>query len=279
MQVSLTAALDTEQLDSLMTVLDDAEMVLGAFTEEELALLEPPQDERLVPLPLVDAVPDGEARDQVLAGAFRSLVARGLVELGVEPGELYATGSLSTLLSVRSAPNSLLIVEHVEEEDPSRVVVYGLPVETDRGVETLLMEESVAVLGHHEFVLRSVESQAAALTEWLGVVPPEAPAGNGHPHSVTRERLDAALDDLRAVTRLHALKRDDDGTGEGDYKEVELTLVDGGEHGRFMVLFQTADDDTEGMLAVPVEALDLQAFFAGLLRLDLTPFNEALAAS
>ena len=46
-----------------------------------------------------------------------------------------------------------------------------------------------------------------------------------------------------------------------------------------MVLFQTADDDTEGMLAVPVEALDLQAFFAGLLRLDLTPFNEALAAS
>jgi hypothetical protein len=46
-----------------------------------------------------------EARDQVLAGAFRSLLARGLVELGPEPGELYATGALSTLLNVRTAPN------------------------------------------------------------------------------------------------------------------------------------------------------------------------------
>ena len=181
MQVSLTAGLDAEQLDSLMLVLDDAELVLGAFTEEELALLEPPDDDALVPLPLVDAVPEGEARDQVLAGAFRSLLARGLVELGQEPGELFATGSLSTLLSVRSAPNSLLIVEHVEEEDPSRVIVYGLPVQTDRGIETLLMEESVAVLGHHEFVLRSVEAQATALTEWLCAALPQ-----GRPATATR---------------------------------------------------------------------------------------------
>lgn len=82
------------------------------------------------------------------------------------------------------------------------------------------------------------------------------------------------------MTRLYVLRREGDGAGEeGEFSQVELTAVDGGPHGRWMVLFQEGEDGTEGMLAVPVESLDLPAFFAALLRLDLTPFNEALAAS
>lgn len=277
MQATVFAALAVDELQSLMTLLDDSEVVLGAFTDEELATVDPPGDEPLVPLPLIELVPEGEARDHLLAAALRSLLARELLVMGAQPGDLVATGALGTVLAIRGRPNFVLIVEHVEEDDPTRVVVYGFVVTTERGLELLLMEESVAVLGHHEFVLRSVAGQAAALAEWLGDGAPDAPSGNGH--VPTRPRLDAALDDLRAITRLHAVRREDDGRGEAEFSEVELTLADGGERGRFMVLFQTADDDAEGKLAVPVEALDLEAFFAALLRLDLTPFNEALAAS
>jgi hypothetical protein len=281
MQATVFAALADDELMSLMSLLDDSEVVLGAFTDEELATVDPPGDEPLVPLPLIDLVPEGQARDQLLAASLRSLLARGLLAMGAEPGELIATGALSTVLAIRGRPNLVLIVEHVEEDDPTRVVVYGFVVKTERGLELLLMEESVTVLGHHEFVLRSVGGQAAALTEWLGAGM-ESPSGNnGHAPvgPAGRAQLDGALDNLRALTRLHVLRRDDDGTGEAEFSELELTLADGGEHGRFMALFQTADDDTEGMLVVPAERLDLEVFFAALLRLDLTPFNEALAAS
>ena len=281
MEATVLAAIDADQLQSLMSLLDDAEVVLGAFTEEELAVVDPPGESPLVPLPLLDLLPEGDARDQLLASALRSLLARGLVAVGEEPGQLFATGALSTVLAVRGGPNSVLIVEHVEEDDPTRVVVYGFPVATERGVEVLLMEESVAPLGHHEFVLRSVEGQGAALAEWLGAGPSAAPSGNGHAAGgrLVRARLDAALDQPRAITRLYAMRRDDDGTaGDGEFSEAELTLADGGPHGRWMVLFQEGDDRNEGILAVPVESLDLTAFFAGLLRLDLGPFNAALAA-
>ena len=280
MQATVFAALAVDELQSLMTLLDDAEIVLGAFTDEELATVAAPGDEPLVPLPLLDFVPEGEAREQVLAAALRSLLARGLLVMGERAGELVATGALSTVLAIRGRPNFVLIVEHVEEDDPTRVVVYGFVVRTERGLDLLLMEESVAVLGHHEFVLRSVDGQAAALGEWLGSGAEPPSSGNGHAPAgpAGRAQLDAVLDDLRAVTRLHAVSRTDDGSGEADVREVELTLADGGVRGRYMVLFQAVDDDTEALLAVPVERLDLEAFFAGLLRMDLGPFNAALAA-
>ena len=278
MQATVFAALPVDELASLMTMLDDAEVVLGAFTDEELATVAPPGDEPLVPLPLLDLVPEGEARDVVLGAALRSLLARELLAMADEPGVMVATGALNTVLAIRGRPNVVLIVEHVEEDDPSRVVVYGFAVQTERGRELLLMEESVAVLGHHEFVLRSVEGQATALAEWLGGGAEAPSTGNGHVPA-GRTQLDAALDDLRALTRVSVVRRDDDGTGEAEFSQIEVALADGGERGRFAVLFQTVDDDTEGILTVPLERLDLDAFFAGLLRLDLGPFNAALAAS
>jgi hypothetical protein len=267
MQATVTAGLEPTQLAALLSLLDQAEVALGAFTEEELAAVDPPADPPVVPLPLLDLAPSEAARDQLLSAALRSLVARGLIEFGEEPGDLRAVGALSTVLALRGSPNSLLIVERVTEDDPARLVVYGFPVPgADR---TLFLAESVAELGHHEFVLRSLEGQAAALAAFVGPEPTYGAAGD----------LDAALEALQGSTRLYALRRDDDGTGESEFSVLELTLADGGEHGRWMVLFQSADDGTEGILAVPVERLDVEAFFAGLLRLDLTAFNEALAAS
>jgi hypothetical protein len=266
MQATVTAGLEPTQLASLMSLLEQAEVSLGAFTEEELAAVDPPADPPLVPLPLLELAPSEAERDQLLSAALRSLVARGLIEFGDEPGDLRATGVLSTVLALRGSPNSLLIVERVTEDDPARVVVYGFPL--PGGGPTLFMAETVAELGHHEFVLRSAEGQAAALATFVGPQPTDSPAAD----------LDAALEALQGSTRLYALRRDDDGTGESEFSVLELTLADGGEHGRWMVLFQSADDGIEGMLAVPVARLDLAAFFAGLLQLDLGPFNAALAA-
>ena len=268
------AALDLTQLTPLLDLLDGSEVVLGSFTEEEIAAVDPPDDDPLVPLPLLDPLSEG-ARASVMATAMRSLMARGLVSLADDPERVLLTGALATAVSLRSAPNSVLIVEHVEADDPARVVVYGTGIPADSGRQLLLMEESVALLGHHDFVLRSVEGQAAVLAEWLGT---PAPSENGEvPGGGT---LDAALDEPRSVTRLYALRREDDGSdAEGEFSEVELTLVDGGPHGKWMVLFQPGTDgDREGILAVPVERLDLPAVFAALLRLDLGPFNVALAA-
>jgi hypothetical protein len=274
MQATVTAGLAPEQLATLLTLLDEAEVSLGSFTEEELAAVDPPDEDALVPLTILELTSDeGQQRDRLLAAALRSLAARGLVVGGDEPGGLVATGALSTVLSLRGTPNFVLVAEHLAEDDPARLVVYGLRVTTDDGETALVMEEAVAALGHHEFVLRSVEGQAGALAGWLGAV---APSDGPPPVGA----LDAALQEPRSMTRLYVLRREDDGAGEeGEFSQLELTVVDGGPLGRWMVLFQEGEDGTEGFLAVPVEALDLEAFFAALLRLDLTPFNEALAAS
>ena len=274
MQATVRTGWDRSSLSSLLTLLEDDEIVLGSFTEEELAVVDPPGEEPLVPLTVLDLTVDSdEVRDKVLATAMRSLLARGLLRLGEEAGDVAATGVLGTVAALRAAPNSLLVVEHVEEDEPERRVVYGLDVPTEAGTRRMFMEETVALLGHHEFVLRSADGQGAALADWLSS---GAPTSNGRGF----DDLDAALDELHSVTRLYACQRDDDAPGEPEFSEVELTLADGGPCGRWMVLFQPADDGgREGILTVPVERLDLKAFFAGLLRLDLTPFNEALAAS
>ena len=264
---------DPAVLIAVLPVLAENEIVLGAFTDEELAAVDPPAEEPLVSAPLLDMVPEGEARDQVVGAALRSLMARGVVVLGEEAGTVRVNGPLATVLALRSAPNSVLVVEHVEEDDPARRVVYGARLQGTDGEAVVLMEESVAVLGHHEFVLRSVDGQAGELAAWLGQdVPPE----DGHLPGGT---LDAALEETRSITRIYAIRRDDDGSAGQELSTVELSMVDGGPHGRWMVLFQEGTDETrEGILAVPVGKLDLTAFFAGLLRLDLGPFNAALAA-
>jgi hypothetical protein len=275
MPASSDTSPDPAVLVSVLPVLADNEIGLGAFTDEELAAVDPPDDEPLVPSPLLDLVPEGGAREQVIGAALRSLLARGVVSLGEDPGSVRVHGPLATVLGMRSSPNSLLVVEHVEEDDPSRRVVYGARLQGADGEAVVVMEESVAVLGHHEFVLRSVEAEAQALADWLGG---DAAVGNGH---VPTGTLDDALDGAESISRIYAIRREDDGSspdGE-DISTVELSLVDGGPHGRWMVLFQEGSDEArEGILAVPVGRLDLPGFFAGLIRLDLGAFNAALAA-
>jgi hypothetical protein len=270
MTASTVPSVDPEVLLGVLPLLADNEIALGAFTDEELAAVDPPDDEPLVASPMLDLVPEGEARDQVVGAALRSLLARGVVSLGGDPGSVRVHGPLATVLGMRSSPNSLLVVEHVEQDDPSRRVVYGARLQAADGEAVVVMQESVAVLGHHEFVLRSVEAQAQALADWLG--------DDAAPVTGT---LDDALDDPLSISRIYAVRREDDGASPDgdDVSAVELSLVDGGPHGRWMVLFQEGSDETrEGILAVPVERLDLPAFFAGLIRLDLGAFNAALAA-
>lgn len=299
-----------EGLAQLLSLLETSEVRLGAFTDEELAAVAPVERYPLARYPLVEMV-DPQLRDALLGAALRSLLARELVEMGVEPGSFRAVGALGTALALRASPDWVVTVERVAEFDPARRVLYGIGA----GDAALVLEEALSPLGHHVFTLRSLLGSAAALAAWLSVVPDGRIAGAGPDDAIrvasaergateaaklpvqatagaagpdgkfavtdwassearaTREALNAALDQMMSIARVFALRGDQD----GGYTSVEAVVADAGAGEQWLIVFAPDAEHGETMTAISTRRLPLEDFLVSVLRFDLAPLTAALA--
>lgn len=255
--LTLAVSVDDESLVALGNRIEEGDISLGAFTDEEIAAVTVVDDDTLVPLPQLDAVPV-EQRAPLFDAAMRSLIARRLLALTSTVGEIVAVGALGTVLSFREQPDRVLVVERVTAEDPERRVVYSVG-----STPTVLLEEAVAVLGHHIFTLRSLVTEAAALTTML---PDSVEVAKPPADEVERgERVRAALEDLQGVTRVYALRRRE----EGGYDEVRASILESDNHGRWVVFLEPSGDDMTQAASFSEAELSLEDFFTACLSVDL----------
>lgn len=277
-------AVDDGDLDSavadLLAVLDGQDVHLGTYTDEELYAVAPPGEEPLVPLPVLELATEA-ARDELLAAAVRSLIARGLLEASDAPGELRALGPLGAVLALRSSPAWVVVLERVAEFDPSRRLVYGT---VSAGPADLLLEERITTTGAHDFMLRSPERQASALAEWLDHVPGDSPqsatlqgtaAGDvadavpDGGRELHRSDLSAVQDRFASLTRVYALRKEAD----GGHSLIEAAVGDDGSGEQWLVVFGPQDQ----VSAVTTARFPLEQFLRGVLGFDLSAMSTALA--
>lgn len=257
---------DALDLAGLMDLLVDAEISLGGYTDEELAVVAPNDPDPLVPYPFVELLGDSEVRTTVMAAALRSLIARGLLVPDSEPGAFQPAGALGTLLALRFQPSFVLVVERVSEHDPTRWVVYGVGTDDASAV----LEEAIAPVGHHTFIIRSVQGEAQVLGDELARRM-GAHQGPGDSNAELEDgELDKLLAALTSVTRLYALRMDGD-----EFLEIEAVLVEGG-GGTATLLYQPRTDNKEEHLLVLPSGFSPAALLECLMQFDLTAVNEAI---
>jgi hypothetical protein len=264
------------ELGALLEMLQHSEIYLGGYTDEELSVVASYEDgsgdEPLVAYPFVELLDDPVTRTTVQAAALRSLVARRLLIPDEEPLTFQAVGALGTVLALRSAPSSVLVVERVSEQAPARWVVYG--VRTDEG--NVVLEEAVAPFGHHDFVVRSVDAEAQVLAQVLQEGLDAEPSGL----AADATNLQAVLDSLTSVVRLYALALEDSGDDEEDleFLEIEAAVIAGESGTPAMLIYQPGDaDEGEHLLWPSADKLTLPELLSALMRFDLSAVEAALA--
>lgn len=186
--------------------------VFAVLTDEELLALAGTDAGELAGTPFLDVA--GFDREQSLAVALRSLIARGLVVLDdsdrENEGEDLATGekakrlaqldrSLAGLLTLRSSPLALLNLTRRVADQTTSIMVYLFP---KGGV----LEELITVDGFHHFSIPTREAVPGRLAKYVdqaGV----AGAEDGAPIEGTIEFLETGnneishrLRDTRALT-------------------------------------------------------------------------------
>jgi hypothetical protein len=133
----------------LATRLDAADLVLPAFTDEELASLRPSTVRTLVPeATLADL--DGPAREAALAAARRTLVAQHHL-VADRDGRLRPTGALLLVDHLRARPTGILVATRRSGDRTERRWYYALAA-----LAALEERLDATMPGVHRFTLRSV---------------------------------------------------------------------------------------------------------------------------
>ncbi len=261
---------EESEIRALLDLLEDSEVFLGGYTDEELSVVLPPEDadaEPLVTYPYVDML-DEERCQLVQAAAMRSLIARRALVPSEEPGTFAATGALGMVVALRSTPISLMVVERVSEENPTRWVVYGL---ADSDGDAVL-EELVTPLGHHDFVIRSARGEAEVLAaEILGGASLDD-VRRLHDSVTDDSTLESVLGDITEIVRLYSLVTD----GE-DFRELEAVVARGKNGGPAVCVFPPDDGSDDDQLMWPSpERLSITDLVLAVLRQDVDLLNAAM---
>jgi hypothetical protein len=162
MTVAASPPADVRSTERLRTRLQEADLALPAFTDEELAALQP-EGPRLVPLLAFDTL-EPAARRAALGAARRALLAQRHLVTG-EPGVIRTAGPLRLVHALRSRPGHLVIARAGDEWR----WCYGLG-------QVAVLEERLDgdIPGVHRFVLRAPARQATELAGWCAAVQPAA---------------------------------------------------------------------------------------------------------
>jgi hypothetical protein len=160
MTVAPSTPSDVRSTDRLRSRLQDHDLVLPSFTDEELAALQP-EGPRLVPLVAFDSL-EPAARRAALGAARRALLAQQHLVTG-EPGDVRTAGPLRVVHALRSRPAHLLVARAGTDWR----WCYGL------GRVAVLEERFDGdIPGVHRFVLRAPARQAQALADWCDAAQP-----------------------------------------------------------------------------------------------------------
>jgi hypothetical protein len=158
------------------------ELVLPAFTDEELAALRPSAVATLVPLATLAAL-DRPSREAALATARRTLVAQHHLVRDDE-GSLRPTGALLLVDHLRARPTGLLVVTKRAGDDAERRWYYALAA-----VGALEERLDADMAGVHRFTLRSLartgDEVARLCTASTGSVASLSFVGAGRVHSLS----------------------------------------------------------------------------------------------
>jgi hypothetical protein len=140
-----------ELLSVLVRRLPAGDLALASLSEAELAAATGagPGEQRLVPLPNLDALPAMDRQAALTAGRY-SLADRGLLAAGGAPG-----WALAALLALRARPLAVTIAVPEEHAAPHHYL-YGT-------IGGAVLEEIVEVTGMHHFTLRTAASACALL--------------------------------------------------------------------------------------------------------------------
>ncbi len=169
------------------------------LTDEELAVLAG-EDQGVVALPYLEELA-GPARDQALHTAWRSMLARGMVELSgtsgeeaVDSGTAEVCADVSAVLHVRAGAPALLCLQRTLTEET--LLRYVHLVDDTALVEDVLPE------GLHRFGWLERAELEAGLQSFL--VPADAVPGTGEPMTVDPQRLAGNSESDDALTQVLA---------------------------------------------------------------------------
>jgi hypothetical protein len=182
-----------ELLSVLVRRLPAGDLALASLSEAELAAATGagPGEQRLVPLPNLDALPAVDRQAALTAGRY-SLADRGLLATGGAPG-----WALAALLAVRARPLAITIAVPEQPAAP-RHYLYGT-------VGGAVLEEIVDASGMHHFTLRTAASACALLTR---LADPNGRAREGGPVESVEDGMLTGLPDIHtAVSRAEHITR------------------------------------------------------------------------
>jgi hypothetical protein len=177
------------------------DLELPELSDAELAFLEGGERvERLVDLTTLAGL-DDEAWEQAVSDGLRSLLDRRLISTAEEPTEPpRLRAELQTILSARSLPWLVVLLERVHEERRSSWSVYGV----EQGV---MLVETIVEPGRHAFRLCAAELAASWLASFAD---PDDAARQGGEELESREAVEGAVGTPQTLTRILAVRRADD---------------------------------------------------------------------
>ncbi len=166
-------------------------LTIGALTDEELAALA--TTDGLSVFPVLGAMPE-EHRDIAVRTAYRSLVARGVIEAPTPEEEAEAVAragdgallelpvrmpeSLRHVLALRAGARHVVAV--------SRATALGEEYRYAYAVEDVVLEEHVTATGLHTFLVAAADGLVDTLAGWA--LHPEATDGSGEPAAIDPTR-------------------------------------------------------------------------------------------
>lgn len=266
--------IDAIPLDGLAEQLDEHDLPLGVFSDEELVALGQP----LHPQGPTGwfATLDAVARKIATQAALRGLVARGLLRSGSQPGTLEAHPALDLLRACRLHAQMVTLVSRTSgETSVDRALIHLV-------APGILLEEVIDPDGLHACTLRSPVRTANTLALR---VDPEQVAGNRagtaiggeDPSPTVLARLEQLRDAAVWRTELATLRRDERSSdapdGEAGLRSVHvLALAD---ELWAVTRRPVRGDAREVAIASPLSAPELPVFLRSIIDPTISPESAA----